>query len=365
VLAWLGHDRSGLRDLLVACKAFIFQASPENDGLLVQRILNAYPAQTPVFGYPCQDDPILRATSVPLCEPFGVGEISSSGKFLIPSDLATNLSVHAAFPSVVQQPPWDDHTEKPDPTKAYVTFVVSDGDNVGYNEEFLRSPRWNDPSRGSIPMGFSISPWLGVYAPRLYEYYVKTMTAQDVLVGGPSGGGYVYPGVDPDLGAYLTQTRILLGLDGLKALWILDNGYASSPSPLTIDRYVSALHPPGIFADYFGWIVPNPLATSFDRGVPVVHAVWGSCVSDAVGRVELAAATYPSRPAFVFVALNTWAMGVSSARQVMSELGPHYIAVRPDRFLGLVKGAGLLGAGLPAPLQRPHTTPPPSSYCIP
>ena len=362
VLAWLGGDRHGLRDLLVACGAFVFEATPETDTALVQRILAAYPAQTPVFGYPCLDDRVSAASGVPACEPAGVGEISRSGKFLIPTDLATNLTVHAAFPSSQQTPAWDDHVQVPDPTRAYVTFIISDGDNVGYDEEFLRGTQWIDPAHGSIPMGISVSPWLGVYAPSLYAYYVRTMTPNDALVSGPSGGGYLYPGLDPNLGAYLAQTRALLALDGLKAVWILDNGYAYSPSPLVVDQYVSALNPSGIFADYFGWTVPNPPAASFDRGVPVVHAVWGDCISNAVGRAELAAAAYPTRPAFVFVALNTWTMGFSSAKQVMSELGPSYVAVRPDRFLGLLKGAGL-GAGAPQ-VRRPvrhRLLPPPTA----
>src|SRR5439155_10987038 len=135
-----------------------FQAGPEADAPLVQQILDAYPAQTPVFGYPCLDDPISRDSGVPACEPAGVGEISSAGKILIPTDLATNLTVHGAFPQVAQHPAWDDHTEAPDPTKTYVTFVISDGDNVGYNEQYLRSPQCSDPARGSIPMGISVSP---------------------------------------------------------------------------------------------------------------------------------------------------------------------------------------------------------------
>ena len=236
---------------------------------------------------------------------------------------------------------------------------------MGYNEEYLRGAQWNDPAHGAIPIGISVSPWLGVYAPRLYSYYVGTMTGNDALVAGPSGGGYLYPGLDPDLSAYLAQTKSLLDLDGLKAVWILDNGYAYSPSPLVVDQYVNVLRPSGIFADYFGWTVPNPPATSFDQGVPVVHAVWVDCVANAVGRTELAATTYPSRPAFVFVALNTWTMGFSAAQQVMRDLGPSYVAVRPDRFLGLLKGAGALDAGPPAGPPPGSSSPPPQSYCPP
>jgi len=365
VLAWLGGERHGLRDLLVACRAFTFQANPETDAALVHLILGSYPAQTPVFGYPCLNDQISSTRGVPVCEPSGVGEISSHGDYLIPADLSTNLSVHAAFPPAARAPPWDDQVRGPDPTKTYVAFVISDGDNVGYNEEYLRSTQWADPARGTIPIGISISPWLGVYAPRIYAYYVSGLTPDDVLVAGPSGAGYMYPGENPDLRGYLAQTKSLMALDGLRANWILDNGYAYSPTPLVIDQYVTALHPSGIFTDYFGWITPNPPAASFDRGVPVVHAVWGSCVSDTVGRIQLAADSYPTRPAFVFVALNTWQMGPSAAVQVMKQLGPNYVAVRPDRFFGLLKGAGELGTGAPTAPAFPQDSTSPSDYCVP
>ena len=355
VLAWHGGPRHGLRDLLVARRAFVFQANPELDAVLVTRILRAFPPETPVFGYPCLDDNLSSSTGVPVCEPAGVGEISSAGDFLIPSDLAANLTVHASFPPVRQRPPWDDRPAAVDATKTYVAFLVSDGDNVGYNEEFLRSHQWPDPARGSIPLGISISPWLSTLAPRLYDYYVHSLKPDEVLVGGPSGAGYVYPSFDPDLDAYLSQTRRLLSLAGLRTTWILDNGYAASPSPVTVDRYATALHPAAIFADYFGWIVPNPPAVSYAGTVPVLHALWGgspvppgyTVVDATVGKIQLAAATFPGRPAFVVVALNTWEMGATQAVEVMQKLGPSFVAVRPDRFVGLLRAAQVLPVGIP------------------
>ncbi|HAM01102.1 MAG TPA: hypothetical protein DCQ30_02570 [Acidimicrobiaceae bacterium] len=369
VLAWIGGTGNGLRDLIVACRGFAFQADPELDVALVEQILRGYPPLTPVFGYPCLDDEILSATEhtdgtgIPVCEPAGVSEISESGKYLIPADLSTNLTVHAAFPPSVRAPPWDDRPQAPDPTKTYVTFVISDGDNVGYNEQYMLDHQWSDPGHGHIPMGVSISPWLDVYAPNLYAYYVDTTTPEDVLLAGPSGGGYAYPGEEADLSGYLGQTQALMDQAGLSTPWILDNGYASSPSPPVIDDYVRTLHPPGIFTDYFGWTIPNPPAVSFDQGVPVAHAVWGSCVADTVGRIRLTAATAPTRPNFVFVALNTWQMSFSSAMTVMSELGPNYVVVRPDQFFELIRGAGQVVPTVAPPSTSP--SPPATNYCVP
>jgi len=361
-LAWIGGPRHGIRDLLVARRAFVFQAEAERDHDMVMRILDAFPRGTPVFGYPCLQDQnqLYRTDRIPLCEPIGVGEISSSGKFLIPSDLAANLTVHSWFQPQEEHLSWDDHTRHADPSKTYVCFIISDGDNVGYNEEWLRLHQWTDPNRGRIPIGISISPWLRVYAPRIYDYYVRGLTANEVLVSGPSGAGYVYPGFDPDLDGYLAQSRRLMGLAGLRAVWILDNGYGYSPTPGTTQRYVAALHPPAIFADYFGWVVANPPAVSFSSGVPVIHAVWGDSVPTAIERIKATAASYSGRPAFVFVALNTWSMDFSRALEVMKQLGPGYVAVRPDELVGLIRGSAQIpaaGPGLDHPpllwLQQP------------
>ena len=106
-------------------------------------------------------------------------------------------------------------------------------------------------------------------------------------------------------------------------------------------RYAETLRPSVIFTDYGGWTVANPPPVSFSDGVPVVHAVWGDTVANAVARVRASASAYPGRPAFVLVALSTWTMSYGDARQVMDQLnqqGPSYVAVRPDRFVGLIKG---------------------------
>ena len=47
------------------------------------KILDAFPKGTPVFGYPFFDDQLYAATGEAAGEPFGVGEISYSGKYLV------------------------------------------------------------------------------------------------------------------------------------------------------------------------------------------------------------------------------------------------------------------------------------------
>jgi hypothetical protein len=353
LLAWLGDARNGhagqpgLRDLIVARRGFAFEADPQADHDLVMHLLGAFPRVTRVFGYPWFDTPFYQQSGLAENEAIGVGEISQAGKLLIPSADSTNLTVHAAFGPAAQRPQWNDTPQTPDPSQTYVAFLLSDGDNLGYDEHALRTRHWDDPARGSIPMGVSISPWLAIYAPRIYAFYVRSLASSDVLLAGPSGAGYIYPQFETDLDGYLALTRRLMDFAGLRSVWILDNGYLASPSPEIVNRYVQALAPSAIFADYGGWVLPNPPAVSFSNGVPTVHAMWASDVSSTVQRIRLAASSFPGRPAFVLAALSTWSMGYSQAREVMQQLGPGYQAVRPDRFVGLIRGAAAAGAFAP------------------
>ena len=380
VLAWLNSTLDGtrhnVRDMIVAKRGFVFAASPEHDSYISAKILAAFPYETPVLGYPCINDP-YSFNGVP-CESFGVGQVSNNGKFVIPSDLGANLTVfsHLALTTTATVPPWNEATPTgfgfpADPTKTYVGFLVSDGDNVGYNMEYLRAHHWVDPARGTIPIGYSISPWLKQFAPRIYDYFVRTLKPDEVLADGPSGAGYMYPGVDPDLSGYLKQAKPLLQQAGLKSVWILDYGYSASPTPFTTQQYVDALHPSVIFTDYPGFLFPNPPAVSFSKGVPVIHALFGGYtpnpVNDTVNQIRLATATANTRPAFVLVALDTWNMGPKEAVQVMNQLGPSYLAVRPDQFVGMIKALG--GVNIP---ESPVMPPPPPTLppfqlpvCIP
>src|SRR5205807_10113969 len=130
------------------------------------------------------------------------------------------LTVHSSFPPLPQSPTWDEQAGPVDPAMTYVAFLLSDGDNLGYNEQELRTRHWDDPARGSIPMGISISPWLALYAPRIYDHYVRTATANEIFVCGPSGAGYIYPQFESELGPFLAQTRRMMQLTGLRSVWI-------------------------------------------------------------------------------------------------------------------------------------------------
>jgi hypothetical protein len=313
-----------------------------------------------VFGYPFFDDIVYATTTKgPVAqapgEPVGVSEISRSGKQLVPSSDATNLTVHSSFPAVRQHPRWNDRPRKPEAGTTYVSFIGSDGDNLGFNQQDLRLLRWNDPLRGSMPVGISISPLLATLAPRIYDFYLRTATANEVFVSGPSGAGYTYPAYQSDLDGYLRRSKPILRLAGLRAVWLLDYGYLASPSMETTRRYVEALQPSAIFTDYGGYVFTNPPDTSFSGDVPVLHGANGESVDNTVSRIRGASFVQLQHQsaAFVFVAMVS-SLGFKGARQIMSTLNQpflgvsrRYVAVTPDRLAGLVKYARASGTQFP------------------
>jgi hypothetical protein len=345
--AWLGGPRNGrstqpgLRDWIVAKRGFAFEANPMTEPDVVHLVLSAFPPMTPVFGYPFFDDALYQRTGIALGEPIGVGEISRAGDFLIPTADATNLSALNHFSAPRPHPKWNDATRAPNPNKTYVCFLLSDGDNVGTDETVLRTLHWNESARGSIAVGTSMSPWLRVLEPTVYAYYVKTMTPADSFVASPSGGGYAYPSQMPDLAQYLNSAATMMNAAGLHAVWILDNGYVSSPNTATIDQYVKVLHPSIIFTDYTVLPSSNPTEPPplyFVGGTPVIHAIWSVDVQSTVSVIKATAGT-PGRPSFVFIGLSAWSMSYAKAAAIMRQLGPSFQAVTPDTFAGLLRGS--------------------------
>lgn len=119
----------------------------------------------------------------------GIRWATSRGWPTIPSDNFENYTVYSGMSDKVNPP---ETPAKPDlENKIYVSFVVSDGDNIAYNENSMHVEHlWRDENRGHVPISWTISPALIDAAPQMLEYYYKTATPNDNLISGPSGIGY-------------------------------------------------------------------------------------------------------------------------------------------------------------------------------
>jgi len=72
---------------------------------------------------------------------------------------------------------------------------MSDGDNIQFTLGGWTTGEgmWGNPERGTVPLGWTFSPGSNWLAPRVLQNVVSTATANDELVAGPSGIGYMYP----------------------------------------------------------------------------------------------------------------------------------------------------------------------------
>lgn len=367
--AWIGDglgegigDEPALRDWVVSNRGFAFEANAGTEADLVRKILGAFPAGSPVYGYIFYADDAYKAGGLPILESISVGEISKAGHHLIPTIDSYNLTVLSHAESTRPKSKWDSSARPPDPASKYVTFVLSDGDNVSYDQNYLLAGVWPNPDRQKIPLGITVSLQLQHLAPALWDHYVTTAGDQSVLVAAPSGAGYAYPTAMPNLDDYLAETRSLLDSSGLRSLWVLDNGAVASPPAATVDAYADRLGVDALFTDYAsfagGILTPNPPAIAFagtDK-TPVVHDVFALNVDLAVDQIRRTAALSGDQPGFVFVGMVAWTMGPSEALEIMNRLGPGYTAVRPDEFIGLIRGAEAAGMIAPA-LTDPNRTP--------
>jgi hypothetical protein len=301
-------------------------------------------------------------------EQSGVSLTSKAAITVLASDYFSNLEVFAAVAASTPLPAPKStpggQTAQSD--KVYVSFTMSDGDNLQYSE--LRMQQlWSDSARGSIPIGWTISPVLMQAAPSLVAYYASTATANDELLAGPSGAGYIYPSLWPtkNLPAFLELTGQLMQQMNLSVLEILDSTVLGSSGQklvegmLEIDlelaqaffdeylqqQFVQALAPYGVRGLLSSSGTSSPQWKHVD-GMPIyrnlgnVNTLSGvtgaSGVNDVVSMITKAAATLQQRPLFLNAYIIAWNMTPSDLKQVVQQLGSAYAIVTPGTLLAMI-----------------------------
>ena len=185
-----------LRDYLVANKVFTFWVSGSGDGdlpgadrraeraLMTQVLSTRFPVNIPCLGYPWAGE------GIGIGEGPGVTMLSRAGKFLVPSDLISNLSVMTLFPRSNEpiQPKIRDL--KMDPGRSYAALVMSDGDNLCTWRDFFPG-YWDELGKRDFPVGWTMGPSIVDLMPPIFDYVRKNLPVGDSIGGAVSGVGYV------------------------------------------------------------------------------------------------------------------------------------------------------------------------------
>lgn len=194
----------------------VFTRPSQPDHARVMALLAPYPATHPVYGY-VSDNGTEEVQAIL--------ELSQAGRFLVPTDTTDNLSFHLAVaagrPRATLAPDRGG-VATCDPAQVNVVVATSDGDNMVIPEAYLpSSDRWESSRRGTLPIGWGISPATAVLMPAVWDRYATTATDADEVVG-LVGLGYSAPSLMPDPAAFLADSNRLSAVLGVETMWSLD-----------------------------------------------------------------------------------------------------------------------------------------------
>ncbi|MBC8135015.1 MAG: hypothetical protein H8F28_03905 [Fibrella sp.] len=337
----------GAVDSLIAARASVFwitgpeaQQLPGADSFREVAEVNALLARMPlgavVRGFWWHGD------GIGLQESDGVALAGRLGKVTLVSDLITNLSVHSGVRAdrLVQKP----RPPAPplDPKKIYVSFTMSDGDNLCTWRGYFRR-YFDDPVRGTVPVGWGMSPAILDLAPSWARWYYEQATPNDEFICDVSGVAYMYPSSwgaslkDKD-GAFrwfYTRTQDYMERMDMNTIRLMD---------VTKDD-IARVGPllPGLdylLPDYghAGDTAYREITYKLPSGQSVFRAATsGSGPEHLAGQIRARAAG--ARPAFVNAFIWNWGSNLSDLKKTLELLGPDYVAVTPSQLNALYREA--------------------------
>ncbi|MDR1121564.1 MAG: T9SS type A sorting domain-containing protein [Dysgonamonadaceae bacterium] len=268
------------------------------------------------------------------------------------SDYSVNLTFHSGTPRTVAARPMPAKPELQN--KIYVAFIISDGDNLQYIEHVMLK-LWNNADRGSVPMGWTISPAMVDAMPGALNYYHRTSTDNDNLISGPSGYGYTYPNYwlnsssktnAEALAAFVAKTEEYNVKAGIRVITIwntitgginLEVGTAFANNSSTL-LGLTAQNTGGTMSIYGSNRDPDvnrlpgkPLTCNYCGGVEAMKDHISSASADWLKGSKQA-------PLFLIIQAENWANSPTTFKEVMNSLNKEYYqVVRPDHIFQLIR----------------------------
>ena len=272
-----------------------------------------------------------------------VSDAAQQGVPMLPTDLAANL---APLSSIYDTAGLQQHTYTDPITEESVhtvCFLVSDGDNIGYDLWSLCN-YYNNPIRGSFNMGYTISPSLADLAPSVLRWYYEkasTGAGKDFFVAGPSGSGYTYPSRMPSgkLDTYLSRLNSFMGASGLHICNILDQGAIGNMD--LWNKYLAQSNIDALIYTGYGE-APHGSIRFSANGKPIIEQrdnLWQGLEEEAtvIANINSRPADPHSADGYTLVFVHAWTKDLGSVRTVVNGLNGNVRVVTPDAFVKLIK----------------------------
>ena len=367
------HTKHHLRDYLVSNRVFTFWVTGEDhdeaafadhdaERQVAQEVLAASPSNIPIIGWwGAEEDPGLS-------EYGGVGWAGEYGKLTVGCNWQTNLSLLSGIPVDVDAVMGRFRKRKEaapsvetDGNKVYISYVVMEsGDSPTYWQH-IQKRVWDDPKRGTIPIGWTITPTLFETLPSVGEWFLDQAKPNDHFVLALSGWGYCHPyrdfmakTVDPEAAwrAYLETTGNAMHRLGITDLGLYTDAWRPFRRAERDDvtrRFTEGI--PGLRLLILGMGRDDEITESsphYCLGDTVVSHVFTRWDAENIGRSEsnnewlaneIRERTPAARPAFMFVHPLSWSYYPSDLVDITERLGEDYVAVSPGVLSGLVRAS--------------------------
>ncbi|MDR0415151.1 MAG: T9SS type A sorting domain-containing protein [Prevotellaceae bacterium] len=325
------NHQGSLREYAVALGAVVVWLDPKKsaESTLLNRFLETMPPGANHMGWwPDEQEGITR--------------LSHYGLTTIASDYSTNLTFHSGMPRTINARPMPAKPELKN--KIYVAFIISDGDNLQYVEHLMRK-LWGNPDRGSVPIGWTVSPAMVDAMPGALNYYHQSATDNDNLISGPSGYGYTYPNnwinashTNADaLAEFVAKTEEYNVKAGLRVITVWNTivgGISANVGSIFADNAptllgVTAQNTGGAQSIYSLKLPGKPLSCNY-------------CTNEQAMKEHIASASNGwdgSAPRFLIIQAQPWNnVRPTSFKEVASSLDKNkYEVVRPDHIFQLIR----------------------------
>lgn len=355
----LATDNS-IRDYVIASRGFFFDLSSDGEKHPEEHRLKSslYETMEPlgyVMGWHTDRD----------AEGMHVKQASEHGLLTLCSTRTANYSFHQHIEPIADfhqpQKPRKDQVAL-DPSKIYVSFIVSDGDSLNFLDTFYAGAgnaakkNWLMEERGEFPVGWEMQPLLLDLAPGILEYYYQTATEKDTFMLSASGIGYSYPEQMPEdkRRELLAATRPYLEELSLSSLFLLQHAGPVVPREVRQD-YADLLgdHIHGVVEGYFQKDAAQDQVDGMPwllTGLPPFqprYLSWSQGLTTSLKKI--ASAKEADRPMFVPVHVVNGRTNLKDVKEVIDHLDTQlFKIVSPDVLLMAYQKAsqeGLIAVG--------------------